>query len=124
MLVKPLRQGHRDRQGQFPRLGDSGDQDGSQPRLFNQGQGQQQGRGGFQFRGPQLQGQFSFRGNTPKAFGNLQERFGELQERFGRFQDETRQRFQGDAPRRGDRSENTTPASSQVEPAPAGSTNL
>lgn len=159
VLVKPLRQGHQDRQGQFPRLGGAGDQDGSQPRLFSQGRGQQQqgrgnNRGGFQFRGPQLQGQFSFqgpqfRGNAPEAFGNLQERFGELQERFGRFQDgngrrsrgnapeifgqledrfgdlqERFGRFQGDALRRGDRSESTTPAPSQVEPAPAGSTNL
>jgi len=152
VLVKPLRQGHQDRQGQFPRLGGAGDQDGSQPRLFSQGRGQQQqgrgnNRGGFQFRGPQLQGQFSFqgpqfRGNAPEAFGNLQERFGrfqdgngrrsrgnapeifgQLEDRFGDLQ-ERFGRFQGDALRRGDLSESTTPAPSQVEPAPAGSTNL
>lgn len=65
VLVKPLRQGSQGH-GQFPRLGGSGDQDGSQPRLFSQGRGQQQGqgnnRGGFSFQGPEL------RGNAPDVF--------------------------------------------------------
>ncbi len=124
VMVKPLRQGHQDRQehGQFPRLGGSDDQGESRPRLFSQGRGQEHGRGnssgGFSFQGPQ------FRGNAPDALGEVQERFRELQERFGRIQGETRQRSQSDAPRRGDLSESNIPAPSQVQPAPTGSTNL
>jgi membrane-associated protease RseP (regulator of RpoE activity) len=124
VLVKPLRQGHQDRQehGQFPRLGSSDDQDESRPRLLSQGRGQEHGQGnnrvGFSFQGPQ------FRGNAPDALGEVQERFRELQERFSRIQGETRQRSQSDGPRRGDLSESITPAPSQVQPAPTGSTNL
>jgi membrane-associated protease RseP (regulator of RpoE activity) len=124
VLVKPLRQGHQDRQGhdQFPRLGGSDDQDESRPRLFSQGRGQEHGqgnnRGGFSFQGPQ------FRGNAPDAFGEVQERFRELQERFGRIQGETLQRPQSDERHLDDFDVSSIPTPSQVQPAPTGSTNL
>jgi len=135
VLVKPLRLGRGSlgsfHGGQLPQLGSTDGQGSTQPRLFRQGGPQLRGdnRGGFRFNGPQLRGQFSFQGpgfqgNLPELFGNLEERFGDLQERFRRFQGEARGRLQDNAPRFRDRSEDSAPAPSQVQPAPAGSTNL